>query len=298
MPPRDSQDKRSTEHPGKLLAALGFSPLKGLGQNFLHDGNVSRKIVAEAVSLGPPYLEIGPGLAGLTDLLAETGSPVTAIELDRGLAGWLRDRFAGSNVEIVESDFLEIHEDEFRRRFPAGATVVGNLPYSVSSPMLIRLIELRETFPRAVLMLQKEMVDRLCSPPGCKAYGILSVYVAVLSEARELFVVRRGCFTPSPDVDSAVFSLRFAPGLSARFVRALQAVVRTAFAQRRKTLRNAPGNFLPGGSADWPELLSAAAIDPGARAETIPPEGYRRLAEALLARRHPENPLPSGRTPE
>ena len=277
---------------------MGFSPLKALGQNFLHDGNVSRKIVAEAVSLGPPFLEIGPGLAVLTDLLAETGANVTAVELDRGLAGWLRERFDGSNVEIVESDFLQIGADEFRRRFPDGGTVVGNLPYSVSSPMVLRLIELREIFPRAVLMLQKEMVERLCSPPGCKAYGILSVYVAVLGEARQAFLVRRNCFTPAPDVDSAVFTLRFAPGLSLLFVRALQAVVRTAFAQRRKTLRNAPGHFLPGGIADWLELLSEASIDSSARAETVTPDGYRRLAEALLARHLPEKSLPSDHAPE
>lgn len=275
---------RSAEHPGKLLADLGFAPLKAFGQNFLHDRNVCRKIVAEAETLGPPYLEIGPGLAGLTDLLAETGAPVTAVELDRGLAGWLRNRFAESNVEILESDFLDVPEDALRRRFPSGGTVVGNLPYSVSSQMLLRLIALREIFPRAVLMLQKEMVERLCAPPGCKAYGILSVYVAVLGSARQAFVVRRGCFTPAPEVDSAVFTLRFLPGTSALFVRALQAVVRTAFAQRRKTLRNAPSTFLPGEAADWLHLLVEAGIDPSARAETVPPEGYRRLAEGLLAR--------------
>jgi 16S rRNA (adenine1518-N6/adenine1519-N6)-dimethyltransferase len=133
-------------------------------------------------------------------------------------------------------------------------------------------------------MLQKEMVERLCAPPGCKAYGILSVYVAVLGSARQAFVVRRGCFTPAPEVDSAVFTLCFVPGTTALFVRALQAVVRTAFAQRRKTLRNAPATFLPGGGADWLHLLAEAGIDPSARAETVPPEGYRRLAEGLLAR--------------
>jgi 16S rRNA (adenine1518-N6/adenine1519-N6)-dimethyltransferase len=294
MPRPDSP----AEHPGRLLSGLGFSPLKALGQNFLHDRNICRKIVAEAVALGPPFLEIGPGLAGLTDLLAETGAPVTAVELDRGLAGWLKERFEGSNVEIVESDFLKLREDVFHARFPGGGTVVGNLPYSVSSPMLLRLIALRAIFPRAVLMLQKELVERLCSPPGCKAYGILSVYMAVLGEARQAFPVRRGCFTPEPDVDSAVFTLRFSPGNSDEFVRALQAVVRTAFAQRRKTLRNAPSTFLPGGTRDWLELLAEASIDPAARAETIAPERYRRLAEALVGRGLPEYSLPSGPTPE
>ncbi|HEY5995840.1 MAG TPA: 16S rRNA (adenine(1518)-N(6)/adenine(1519)-N(6))-dimethyltransferase RsmA [Candidatus Deferrimicrobiaceae bacterium] len=294
MPRPDSP----AEHPGRLLSGLGFSPLKALGQNFLHDRNICRKIVAEAVALGPPFLEIGPGLGALTDLLAETGEPVTAVELDRGLAGWLKGRFEGSNVEIVESDFLKLRGDVFRSRFPRGGTVVGNLPYSVSSPMLLRLVALRDIFPRAVLMLQKELVERLCSPPGCKAYGILSVYMAVLGEARQAFVVRRGCFTPEPDVDSAVFTLRFAPGHSDDFVRALQAVVRTAFAQRRKTLRNAPAGFLPGGTRDWLELLAEASIDPAARAETVPPDRYRRLAEALAGRKLPEISLPSGTTPE
>jgi 16S rRNA (adenine1518-N6/adenine1519-N6)-dimethyltransferase len=294
MPPPDSP----AEHPGRLLSGLGFSPLKALGQNFLHDRNVCRKIVAEAVALGAPFLEIGPGLAALTDLLAETGAPVTAVELDRGLAGWLRTRFEGSSVEIVEADFLQVDEAALRARFPEGGTVVGNLPYSVSSPMLLRLIALRGTFPRAVLMLQKELVERLCSPPGCKAYGILSVYMAVLGEARQAFTVRRGCFTPVPDVDSAVFTLRFDPGIPDGLVRALQAVVRTAFAQRRKTLRNAPAHFLPGGTRQWLELLAEASIDPAARAETVDPVRYRRLAEALADRRLPGNTLPSGTTPE
>lgn len=272
-------------HIPKLMAELGIAPRKSLGQNFLHDGNVSRKIVSVAQRLGPPFLEIGPGLGSMTDLLAETGAPVTAVELDRKLAAWLRERYSGTAVEIVEADFLDVPAPEWERRFPEGATAVGNLPYSVSSPMILRLAELRETFPRAVLMLQKEVVERLTAPPGGKEYGILSVYLAVLGEAREEFVVRRGSFTPVPAVDSAVFSLRFRPGFPEPSFRALQAVVRAAFARRRKTLRNAPVPFLPGGTAEWLELLGEAGIDPGARAETVPPEAYRLLAEAHRKRK-------------
>ncbi len=277
MPPRDFP----ADHPRRLLAALGLAPLKRLGQNFLHDANTARRIVAAAVAMGPPFLEIGPGLGALTRLFAEGGHPAAAVEVDRGLAAFLRGRYEDSSVEIVEADFLSVPGVEWRRRFPGGATVVGNLPYSVSSPIVLRLLELREIFPRAVLMLQKEMVSRLCAPPGGKEYGILSVYVAVLSEAREEFAVRRTCFSPSPDVDSAVMTVRFRPGIPDADFRRLQPVVRAAFAQRRKTLRNAPVPFLAGGSGEWCDRLRAVGIDPAARAETVPPGKYLDLARSL-----------------
>ena len=271
----------ATEHPGRTLAALGLSPRKSLGQNFLTDRNIAGKIVALARSFHPPFLEIGPGLGALTDPLAGSGGPVVAVEIDRGLAAYLRERFSGTGVEVLEADFLAVPEQEWRVRFPAGGTVVGNLPYSISSPAVLRLIELRHLFPRAVLMLQKEVVDRLCAGPGGKEYGILSVYLGVLAEARREFVVRRACFHPAPDVDSAVMSVRFAGETPEALVAALRTVVRAAFAHRRKTLRNAPVPFLPGGSGQWSELLRAAGIDPAGRAEEVPPPAYLALARAF-----------------
>jgi 16S rRNA (adenine1518-N6/adenine1519-N6)-dimethyltransferase len=271
----------SPADPRRTLAALGFSPRKSLGQNFLADPNVARKIVGLARKYPPPYLEIGPGLGALTDPLAEAGVPVVAVELDRGLAGHLRDRFSGGSVEIVEADFLKVPAQEWRRRFPEGGTALGNLPYSISSPVVLRLIDLRDRFPRAVLMLQREVVDRLCAGPGGKEYGILSVYLGVLAEARKEFAVRRACFHPAPDVDSAVMSVRFVGEYPEALVAALRTVVRAAFAQRRKTLRNAPVPFLPGGAAQWRELLLAAGIDPAGRAEEVPPPAYLALARAF-----------------
>ena len=269
------------EGPRRTLAALGLSPRKALGQNFLTDRNVAGKIVALARSFPPPFLEIGPGLGALTSCLAKAGAPVVAVEVDRGLAAHLRDRLAGGSVEIIEADFLKIPAPEWRRRFPGGGTVVGNLPYSISSPVVLRLIELRDRFPRAVLMLQREVVDRLCAGPGGKAYGILSVYLGVLAEARKEFVVRRTCFHPAPDVDSAVMSVRFIGEYPEALVAALRTVVRAAFAHRRKTLRNAPVPFLPGGTAQWLELLLASGIDPAGRAEEVPPAAYLALARAF-----------------
>jgi 16S rRNA (adenine1518-N6/adenine1519-N6)-dimethyltransferase len=266
------------EPPGRLLSELGLSARKGLGQSFLRDRNIARKIVSLALPMGPPFLEIGPGLGALTDLLAEEGQETVAVEVDRGLAAYLRGRYKGSSVEIVEADFLDLTDGELGKRFPEGGTVIGNLPYAVSSPILLRLMDLRRILPRTVLMLQKEVVERLCAPPGGKAYGILSVYLAALSEIREEFAVRRSCFFPSPEVDSAVVSIRFRTGISSGLFRSLQAVVRAAFARRRKTLRNAPVPFLEGGTPEWCELLAGAGIDPSSRAETVAPERYLRLA--------------------
>jgi 16S rRNA (adenine1518-N6/adenine1519-N6)-dimethyltransferase len=273
--------KRDMPHPGRLLSELGLSPRKSLGQCFLHDRNIAGKIVALAAAMGPPFLEIGPGLGALTDLLAAEGHKTVAVEVDRGLAAHLRGRYEGSSVEVIEADFLRLPLPELAQRFPEGGTALGNLPYAVSSPMVIRLLALRETFPQAVLMLQKEVVERLCAAPGGKEYGILSVYLAVLGKTREEFIVRRTCFTPRPDVDSAVLSIRFRHGINEETFSRLQTVVRAAFAQRRKTLRNAPVPFLARGSDEWCERLAEAGIDPSARAENVTPESFLRLADSL-----------------
>ena len=277
MPPPDS----SADHPRRLLAELRISPSRRRGQNFLLDRNIARKIVEAAREMGPPFLEIGPGLGALTSLLASAEGKTVAVEIDRRLSAYLGERFAGSAVEGVEADFLSVPEEEWRRRFPGGGTVVGNLPYSLSSPIVLRLMDLRERFPRAVLMLQKEVVERLCASPGGKEYGILSVYLSVLADARPEFSVRRTCFTPVPEVDSAVLSIRFRQGIPDPLVRKLQTVVRAAFARRRKKLKNAPVPFLSGGTKEWCDLLSRAGIDPSARAESVPPDRYLLLARAV-----------------
>lgn len=237
--------------------------------------------MALAAEMGPPFVEIGAGLGALTQLLAASAWETVAVEVDRGLAEYLRERYAGTAVEILEADFLAVPEGEWRGRFPSGATAVGNLPYVLSSPIVLRLMELRDVFPRAVLMLQQEMAERLCASPGGKAYGILSVYVSVLSDAGIAFPVRRTCFTPSPAVDSAVLALRFRPGVDDDLFRRLRTVVRAAFARRRKTLKNAPVPFLPEGATKWCDLLSRAGIDPSSRAESVSPESYLRLARLL-----------------
>src|SRR3972149_3142923 len=136
LPPPDPP----AHHPRRLLAELGLSPGRRRGQTFLHDKNIARKIVAAARKMGPPFLEIGAGLGAPASPWAAGGGETVAVEVDRRLAAYLRDRFAGSAVEVVEADVLSVPEEEWRRRFPGGGTVVGNLPYSLSSPIAFRLV--------------------------------------------------------------------------------------------------------------------------------------------------------------
>src|SRR3972149_5152568 len=136
MPPPDSP----AHHPRRLLAELGLSPGRGRAQTSLHDKNIARKIVAAARKMGPPFLEIGAGLGALTSLLAAGGGETVAVEGDRRLAAYLRGRFAGAGGGGVEGDFLSVRGGEGRRRSPGGGPVVGTLPYSLSSPIVLRLL--------------------------------------------------------------------------------------------------------------------------------------------------------------
>lgn len=265
---------------------MGRRARKSLGQNFLSDGNVRRKIVDRAVAFGPPYFEVGPGLGALTDLIAATGEPLTAVEADRELAARLKSRYleSGTPVEVIEGDVLEFDDADLAARFAGGATFVGNLPYNLSSPILIWLFARRRIFPRAVIMLQKELVDRLsASMPGTKAYGTLSVYLAVLGEVVDRFEVTRHCFTPAPKVDSAVISLRLRDDITDVTYDWLRRIVRTAFGHRRKTLRNADVSNFPNGREGWEGLLASGGIPLSARAEELTPATYLDLAKRLPA---------------
>jgi 16S rRNA (adenine1518-N6/adenine1519-N6)-dimethyltransferase len=270
----------------EALAAAGLRPRKRWGQHFLCDAAVARRIVDTAeVGSGSVVLEIGPGLGALTDELARRADRLLLIEIDPGLAARLVDRFGGdARVRVVVGDVLELPLDDLIGEAPA--TVVANLPYNVASPVLFRLLELRARFPRAVLMLQLEMAERLTARPGSKIYGASSVLVQAFAQVRIAFRVSRRSFLPAPDVDSAVVDVRWSsaaradvgdPGL-------FRAVVRAAFAQRRKMLRNAlrPLVEARGAAGGTPEaVLRAAGIDPAARAETLDLAAFARLARAL-----------------
>lgn len=255
-------------------------PNKRLGQNFLIDPNIVRKIIALAeLGRDDQVLEIGPGRGILTESLCRMAGRVTAIELDPRLHAYLETRRAElPNVELVCEDALTYPVETL----PMGTVVVANLPYYISTPLLFRLLDQRDRFPRMVLMLQNEVVDRLVTKPGGSDYGVLSVmaqYAAVMTKA---FRVSAQCFRPRPDVGSAVVLLRAKDRTRHNHEEeaAFRALVKAAFAHRRKTLVN---SLRDEGYAPHPlgETLQRLDIAPTRRAETLSVEDFLRLARAL-----------------
>lgn len=255
-------------------------PLKRLGQNFLVDPNIVRKIVALA-ELGPGdhVLEIGPGRGILTEALSQAAGHVTAVELDPRLHAYLETRQAEfPNVELVCTDALAYPVEHL----PVGTVVVANLPYYISTPLLFRLLDQRGRFPRLVLMLQSEVADRLVAKPGGSDYGVLSVMAQYAADITKSFRVSAECFRPRPDVASAVVLLRTKAqrGLSQEEEIAFRALVKAAFAHRRKTLANSlrdEGYELP----RITEALQRWEIAPTRRAETLSVEDFIRLAASF-----------------
>ncbi len=248
---------------------------KRFGQHFLHDrGVIERLLRAIDPQPGERFVEIGPGDGALTfPLLARIGR-LTAIELDRDLIPRLRER-GGDALELVEADALTVDLTALAAGQPM--RLVGNLPYNISTPILFHALAHAGVVQDMHFMLQKEVVDRMGAGPGSKVYGRLSVMLQARCRVEPLFKVGPGAFQPPPKVDSAIVRLVPLPAAAiglldpARF----EAVVRAAFAQRRKTLRNALA-----GVADV-ATLQAAGIDPQARAETVAVVDYVALANRL-----------------
>ncbi len=211
---------------------------KRLGQHFLIDPNIVRKIVAAAeLTPGDTVLEIGPGRGILTEALSPVVRRIVAVEIDPQLHRLLQARQSEwKNVEVVCADALAYSLETV----PAGAVVVANLPYYISTPLLFKFLEHRHRFPRLVLMLQNEVADRLVAKAGTPAYGVLSVMVQYAADITKAFTVSAHCFRPRPDVGSAVVVLRTKQEalLSPEEEPAFAAVVKAAFAHRRKTLVN------------------------------------------------------------
>jgi len=269
----------------EALAAAGVRPRKRWGQHFLCDPAVARRIV-ERAELGPGsvVLEIGPGLGALTDELAARSGRLYLVEIDRVLASRLAARHADNpRVRVVEGDVLELPLAEIVTE--PSVTVVANLPYNIATPVLFRLLELRARRPRAVVMLQRELAARLAARPGSADYGVASVLVQTFAEVRVAFGVSRRSFLPRPEVDSAVVDIHWSVAARADVgdVELFREVVRAAFGQRRKMLRNALASLAAGRGQAAEVALERAGIAPTARAETLDLAAFARLARAFAA---------------
>jgi 16S rRNA (adenine1518-N6/adenine1519-N6)-dimethyltransferase len=257
-------------------------PLKSLGQNFLVDHNVIDKIIQAAeIQADQPVLEIGPGRGALTVHLAERAGRLVLIEFDHALAAWHRDQHNGNpHVTVIDADVLKVDLDALLSDVPHKWNVVANLPYNISTEVLFRLYGVHGRLSRMTLMLQKEVGDRLAAPPDCSAYGVTTVLLGLWFDISRAFVVHPGSFHPSPKVDSVV--LNFIPRSEARAEVGdediFRAVVKSAFAMRRKTLLNCLKSAEFAKQVDCGELLEACAIDGRRRGETLSLEEFAALS--------------------
>jgi 16S rRNA (adenine1518-N6/adenine1519-N6)-dimethyltransferase len=265
----------------ELAARLGVRPTKALGQNFVHDPNTVRRIV-RAADLDPAdvVVEVGPGLGSLTLALLPAAATVYAIEIDPTLAGALPEtvgKYAAEHADrlhVINQDAMKVTATDFAR--PPTA-LVANLPYNVAVPVVLHLLATLPSLRHGLVMVQKEVADRLTAGPGSKIYGVPSVKLAWYASARPAGRVPPNVFWPVPNVDSGLvaFTRREPPASVDR--EPVFAVVDAAFAQRRKTLRAALAGWA-GGPDEAERLLRAAGVDPGARGEALTVEQFAAVA--------------------
>ena len=252
---------------------------KSLGQHFLHDDRIARKIVAAAeLRPGDPVLEIGPGGGALTRHLVEAAGHVTVVELDGRVLEGLRAAF-GDRVRIIHGDILKTDLGALADRLGVGRwRVIGNLPYYITTPILFHLLDHRDRIQDALIMMQREVAARLVARPGTKDYGILTVECGLHADVEVLFAVQPGAFVPAPGVVSSMTRVRMLtePRFPITDEVHFRRLVRGTFGKRRKTLRNTLKIFLDADPPDRP-----AGIDLSRRPEELSLDEFTRLSNAL-----------------
>jgi 16S rRNA (adenine1518-N6/adenine1519-N6)-dimethyltransferase len=285
---RIATPKRTKE----IIQKYGIVLKKSLGQNFLIDQNILQKIVTAAdLDLTKGALEIGPGIGALTQHLAERAGTVVAVEIDQRLIPILEDTLAPyANATVVHGDVLEVDLKQlFKRRFGEveRVSVVANLPYYVTTPIIMKLLEEKLPLEHIVVMIQKEVAERMAAPPGGKDYGSLSIAVQYYCEPELVTIVPRTVFVPQPGVDSAVIRLkvREKPPVEVADEEFFFEVVQASFTQRRKTIFNnlASRFFTKETKSELEPILRGCDIEPSRRGETLSIVEYARLSAALKA---------------
>ena len=268
----------------ELAAELDLRPTKQRGQNFVHDANTVRRIVAASgITPDDVVLEIGPGLGSLTLGLLEVARAVHVVEIESSLARRLprtvaeRLPAASERLTVTEADALDVTD----LPGPQPTAVVANLPYNVSVPVLLHVLARWDSIRTGLVMVQLEVADRLVAPPGSKVYGVPSVKLAWYADAARVGTVPPTVFWPVPNVDSGLVRMtRREPPATTATRQQVFAVVDAAFAQRRKMLRGALAGLF-GSSSAASEALEAAGVDPQARGEVIDVAAFARIAERL-----------------
>ena len=275
----------------EILNKYGFSFKKSLGQNFLIDPNILRNIVSHAnLTEQSGAIEVGPGIGALTEHLARAAKKVVSFEIDQRLLPVLEDTLSPyENVKIVHSDILKADVENVIKEEMSGIEdimVVANLPYYVTTPILLKLLNDRLPIRGFVVMMQKEVADRITAKPGTKEYGSLSIAIQYYVTAEVAMVVPKTVFMPQPNVDSAVIRLikHEEPPVKVINEDFLFEVTRASFAQRRKTILNNLQSGLVSGKEKKQLILNAletANVDPTRRGETLSIQEFGKLADAL-----------------
>lgn len=243
-----------------------------------------RIVAVSGLQPGESCLEIGAGLGMLTDALAAAGAEVTAIELDARLAEALSERMAGcANVRIVHGDFLKLDLRDLLSSIQQPVRVVANIPYSITTPIIQRLLEYRTAISGIALLVQKEVAERVSASPGSRQYGSLSVFCQMFTESRLAFAVPRHLFYPEPEVESVLLLMTpRATGLTPEREDAALRLARAAFTQRRKRIVNPLSDLLGLPKEKVEDAMRRAGLDPARRAEELSVADFVRLADLLL----------------
>lgn len=287
---KERDDIATPRRTKEIIQRHGFSFKKSLGQNFLIDQNILTKIV-DAAGLGSSKgaLEIGPGIGALTERLAQQAKTVTAIEIDRRLIPILEEVLEPyPHVHVEQADVLKVDLKElFERRFHDvdSVSVVANLPYYVTTPILMKLLEEKLPLENIVVMIQKEVAERMAAKPGSKDFGSLSIAVQYYSEPELICTVPHTVFIPQPNVESAVIRLkvRQTPPVDVTSEEHFFDVVRASFTQRRKTIsNNLKTRYAKEGRERIDAVLEQAGIQPSRRGETLSLQEFATLSNLLL----------------
>ncbi|WP_041808476.1 16S rRNA (adenine(1518)-N(6)/adenine(1519)-N(6))-dimethyltransferase RsmA [Evansella cellulosilytica] len=273
-----------------ILDKYGFSFKKSLGQNFLIDTNVLKRIVAAAnVSQSTGVIEIGPGIGALTEQLAKEAKRVVAFEIDQRLLPILKETLSAYehtkiiHQDVLKADVQKVIKDEFEEN--EELAVVANLPYYVTTPILMKLLEEKLPVRTIVVMIQKEVAERIAAKPNSKNYGSLSIAAQYYADAETVFTVPKTVFVPQPNVDSAILrlSIREKPPITVKDEAFFFEIIRASFAQRRKTiLNNLAHHFSTLSKQTIEEILQSINIDPRRRGEALSMEEFGVLSDNLL----------------
>lgn len=282
----DKKRLYSPSYVKEIIDKYNFRFSKSLGQNFLIDGNIVRKICEEGeISKEDDILEIGPGIGTLTEELSYKANKVVAVELDKSLFPILDETLAGcNNVEIVPGDILKIDLPKlFSEKFESeNIKIVANLPYYITTPIIGRLLEEELDIDSILVMVQSEVAERMKASPGTKDYGSLSVFVQYYTDPEIVLLVPKTAFMPRPNVDSAVIKLKIRKEkIELKDRETFFKVVKAAFSQRRKTILNSLSSGLKTDKATIRAILEKVDIDPKLRAENLTIEDFSKISAIL-----------------